>query len=243
MADSDVLRQCAVAAAFAGGIISGATGDYGDAQESASRVLPANYAFAIWLPIYAGAVGYAAHQARPSTRRDPLLRRTGPAAAAAVGLSGLWVRAPRPALQLPLIAATTSAALLAYARAQPADEAERSSSSARWLVRTPLGLFAGWITLAAVAAAAELLADAGIPAPRPGADFWGSAALAATTAAAVRVTRRLPVSAGYPAAVSWGLVGAAARMVSRYPLPGATAALGAGAVALAGIRSSRRYPA
>jgi hypothetical protein len=240
MTDRDVLRQCAVAAAVAGGILSGATGDYGDADESTSRVLPANYAFAIWLPIYAGAVGYAVHQARPSTRRNPLLRRTGAAVAASVGLSGLWVRAPRPLLQVPLILATTSTALLGYARAAPADEAERRSASARWLVRAPLGLFSGWITLAAVAATTELLAAAGTPVPAPGPDVWGSAALAAATAAAAGLTRRLPVSAGYPAAVAWGLAGVAARTAGRYPLPGATAALGAGTVALAGIRSSRR---
>jgi hypothetical protein len=243
MTDRDVLRQCAVAAAVAGGILSGATGEYGDSGRSESRVLPANYAFAIWLPIYAGAVGYTVRQALPSTRRDPLLRRTGAAFAASVGLSGLWVRAPHPGLQLPLIAATTSTALLAYARAAPADDAERASASAGWLVRAPLGLYAGWVTLAAVAATTELFAKAAVPVPWPGADAWGSAALAATAAAAARLARRLPVSAGYPAAVAWGLAGVAVRTAGRYPVPGATAALGSGAVAVAGIRSLRRNAA
>ncbi|MHA7261803.1 hypothetical protein ACX80W_01230 [Arthrobacter sp. TMN-37] len=241
MPDHDLLRQCAVTAAVAGGILSGATGDYGDANESTSRVLPANYAFTIWFPIYAGVLGYAGHQALPAQRRSPLLRRTGGPLAAAVGLSGLWVRAPFPAAQLSLIAATTSAALLGYARAAPADEEERTSVSARWLVRAPLGLFTGWITLAAGAAITELLIRRGVRAPRPGADFWGSALLASLSGAGITVFRRWPVSAAFPTAVAWGLAGTAARTLPRYRLPGLTAALGAGAVAFSGLRAARRH--
>ncbi|MBJ2120143.1 hypothetical protein I6N91_04020 [Arthrobacter sp. MSA 4-2] len=240
MPDRDLLRQCAVAAAVAGGILSGATGHYGDANESTSRVLPANYAFSIWFPIYAGVLGYAGYQALPTERRNRLLRRTGGPAAAAVGLSGLWARTSSPAVQLPLIAATTSAALLGYARATPVDQAEQTSAAARWLVRVPLGLFSGWITLAAGAAVPELLIDRGVRAPRPGADFWGTALLASLAGAAVAVTRRLPVSAAYPAAVAWGLAGTAVRTLPRYRAPGIAAALGAGAVAFAGLRAARR---
>jgi hypothetical protein len=243
MPDRDLLRQCAVAAAVAGGILSGATGDYGDARESTSRVLPANYAFTIWFPIYAGVIGYAGYQALPAQRRNQLLRRTGGPAAAAVGLSGLWVRTSSPAVQLPLIAATTSAALLGYVRAMPVDKAERTSAAARWLVRVPLGLFSGWITLAAGAAVTELLIDRGVRPPRPGADFWGAALLASLAGASVAVTRRIPVSAAYPAAVAWGLAGTAVRTLPRYRAPGIAAALGAGAVAFSGLRAARRNAA
>ena len=79
----DRLRAGAVVAGVVGGLLSGATGDYGDADDSPSRVLPANYAFGVWAPIYAGSLVYAADSLRPSRRGTPLLRRTGwPAAPA-----------------------------------------------------------------------------------------------------------------------------------------------------------------
>jgi hypothetical protein len=65
----DELRQAAVVGAVVGGILSGTSEEYGDAQEGVSRVLPADWAFAIWAPIFAAWLAYAA------TRRD---RRAGP---------------------------------------------------------------------------------------------------------------------------------------------------------------------
>lgn len=88
MSDGDAVRQAVVAAAVGGGFLAGVSGDYGSASQSQSLVLPADYAFAIWAPIYAGVLGQAVYQALPSQRQNPLLRRTGWAAAAAVGLSG-----------------------------------------------------------------------------------------------------------------------------------------------------------
>ncbi|MGY1666312.1 hypothetical protein [Geodermatophilus sp. SYSU D00696] len=166
--DSDDLRRAAVVAGVLGGLVSGATGDYGDAEASDSRVLPADWAFGIWFPVYAGSLAYAAETARPSRRRDPLLRRTGWPAAAAYALAGTWVRL-RPRQQVPVLAATMAAAALAHARAgggpaRPTD---------RWTVRVPLGLFAGWLTLASVAAPTEVLLAEGVrPGPRA-ADAWG----------------------------------------------------------------------
>jgi hypothetical protein len=43
-----------LAAGVVAGLLSGATGDYCDADDSRSRVLPANYAFGVWAPTYAG---------------------------------------------------------------------------------------------------------------------------------------------------------------------------------------------
>ncbi len=136
--DPDRLRAGAVVAGVVGGLLSGATGDYGDADDSRSRVLPANYAFGVWAPIYAGSLVYAADALRPSRRGTPLLRRTGWPAAAAYALAGTWVRLQRPpVLQLPAVAATMAAAATAYGRALPRDDAEASSAVDRWAVRVP----------------------------------------------------------------------------------------------------------
>jgi hypothetical protein len=231
--DGDLLRQVAVASGVVGGLVSGATGDYGDAEESDSRVLPADWAFGIWFPVYAGSLAYAAETARPSRRRDPLLRRTGWPAAAAYALAGTWVRL-RPRQQVPVVAATVAAAALAAARAADAGAAERD----RWTVQRPLGLFAGWLTLAAVAASTEVLLAEGVrPGPRA-ADGWGVAMTGAAAAIASAVTRRVPSSGAYPAAATWGLAAAAVRNAAAgRRLPAVAGALGAGAVAVAGVRT------
>ncbi|MGQ1798649.1 hypothetical protein ACT4S5_16165 [Kocuria oceani] len=239
MGDRDALRQWAVVGAVAGGILSGATGEYGTAQDSESLLVPADWAFAIWGPVYGGIIAYTVHQARPAARADPLLRRTGPAAAGAVALSGLWVRTQgTPWLQLPVIAVTAAAAGTACARAAPADDAERDSAAARWLVRAPLGLFAGWISLATVVATVEALIAAGAVPSGPGRELRDALLLAATAAAAGTVTARRAVPATYPAAVAWGLVGVAARTRGTHRLPAAAALAGAAAVTAAALRST-----
>ena len=184
MVDRDFLRQVTVAAAVSGGFIVGVSGDYGDAAAGPSLVVPAGYAFGIWAPIYVGFFSHAVYQALPARRRDPVLRRTGWATACAVGLSGFWVWAQdAPVLELSLIAVTAAAAVSAYTRAGPVLQAEVVSVRDRWMVRVPLGLFSGWITVATVAGSAEALSrQVSAPpgqAPRPGAQWrwWPRAGL------------------------------------------------------------------
>jgi hypothetical protein len=55
-----------LAAGVVADLLSGATGDYGDADDSRSRVLLANSAFGVWAPTYAGSGAYAAEALRRS---------------------------------------------------------------------------------------------------------------------------------------------------------------------------------
>lgn len=239
----DGLRQAAVIGAVVGGILSGTSEEYGDAEESLSRVLPADWAFAIWAPIFAGWLAYAAHQARPSRRADPLLRRTGWPVAVTTGVAGTWVRLQRrPLLQLPVIAGTTAAAVTAYARAVPASDEQARSPVDRWVVREPVGLTAGWLTLAAVAATTEVLLAIGCRDLWPGERVWGVGMLAAAGAIATTVTLRLPISAGYPAAVTWGLVATSARELPRRPASGIAAATAAVTALTAARRTAGAAP-
>ncbi len=234
--DRDRLRAGAVVAGVVGGLLSGATGDYGDADDSRSRVLPANYAFGVWAPIYAGSLVYAADALRASRR--PLLRRTGWPGAAAYALAGTWVRLQHPpVLQLPAVAATMATAATAYARALPPDDTEAASAVDRWAVRVPLGLFTGWITLATAAATTEVLLAEGVEDPWPGADAWGVVVLGVASGIAAAVTRRVPVSRSYPAVVVWGLTAAAVRTLPRHRVPGLAALAGAAGVLLSARRA------
>jgi hypothetical protein len=105
-------------------------------------------------------------------------------------------------------------------------------------VGAPLGLLAGWITLATVAAFTEVLLAEGVrPGPRA-ADARCVAMTGAATAIAGAVTLRVPSSRAYAAAVTWGLGAAAVRNATRgRRLPAVAGALGAGAVAAAAVRT------
>jgi hypothetical protein len=237
----DRLRQAVVVGSVAGGIVSGATGDYGDASTSPSLILPADYAFTIWGPIYGGSIVYAVQQARPSRSADPLFRRTGWVVAAAYGLAGTWVRAQRhPRLQLALIGATAAATALSYARARPVTPQERLSIQDRWTVRVPVGLFAGWITLATAAGGTEALMAA------RGGDLpvnhkrWAMGVLTVTGAAVATIGVRAPLSLAYPAAVSWGLIGTAVRNIRRSRGSGLLAAAAAAVVTVPAVLNGRR---
>lgn len=238
--DRDTWRQVGVVTAVVGGLGLGASGDYGSAATSQSLVIPADYAFAIWGPVYAGSLVYAVHQARPSRRTDPLLRRTGWPAAAAYASVGTWVWLQDwPVLQMPAIATSMGVAALAYGRAKSASTAEATSPTDRWTVRVPLGLFTGWVTLATAAGTTEALIAAGAGDLWPGRQFWAVAVLGVAGGVATVVTRAVPVSLAYPAAVVWGLVGTVARSLPERLVPGVAAALAAVATLGAALSAHR----
>jgi len=239
--DGDVLRQAGVVTGVVAGLAVGATGDYGSAGDSGSLVIPADYAFAIWAPIYLGSLAYAWHQARPSRRHDPLLRRVGWASALGYLSVGFWVRTD-PAqtfwLTEALVAVSLVSAATAFARLGPAEGADRAE---RWLVRAPLGLFAGWVTLAAAANTTEaLLANDVRELGGLGAEPWAVAVLLVAGGVAAAATLRTRASLAYPAALAWGFVGAAVQQLPRSATVGTTAVAMALTTAAAAWLSSRR---
>ena len=89
----DVVRQVAnvvgavfqIAAPIATGPAIGRISD-----EYSTLVVPADYAFAIWTPIFLLALVYAGYQALPANRENQLLRRIGPFSALAFFANGTW---------------------------------------------------------------------------------------------------------------------------------------------------------
>jgi len=202
-------------------------------------VTPAGYAFAIWGPIFAWCIAYAIWQAMPRHGADPLARRAGWWFAAAMAGNATWAlvfqsggAAWATALILALIAA---AAIVALARAGAFAAPLRQDQ--RWLLAAPLGLLAGWVSVAAFVNLAVALAVSGVAAIRDPAGIAAPALVAAATATALGVIARFRPFTTYAIAVVWGLLAVLAR--NGTDATGLTAGLGALLVAALAWRSAR----
>lgn len=203
----------------------------------------AGYAFSIWSLIYTGLVAYAVWQALPRNRDNPRLAVVGWPSVVAIGGCGLWICASALDLRWASVAIIlVSAAVLIWGlvvlRARP----EPASVGERVFVHWPLGLLAGWLTIAtAINFLTVATADRLIPPGDPTAGLLGVAAVGAATAGVLLRVRLAP----YPLPVIWGLV--AVWVAERAGKPDvALTALGVGAalsvltLVVVGVNARRR---
>lgn len=203
---------------------------------------PADYAFAIWGPIYAGLAGLTAHQALPGETDNPRYTAARPWLAATPAANAAWILLTlnkKDAVAGPLLVGMWGGALglhraLAIGR-------EPAGSTAERVVRLGPSLYAGWLSLALLPTIVNAGLAGGVTATPRTRPIWGAAATAGAAAAGLALTRRLndPVVGGV---FVWGLTGLAVRHVvegrdpkrraqgSRSPLVAAVA----GGLALAG---------
>lgn len=240
--DSDLLAQTAVVTVALAQLPTaalGATGRAGTAtvQELSDSfdiaVVPAGYAFAVWGPIYAGSLALAGYQALPAHRTNPVLRRVRLPFAAACAGNAAWVLLFTSRRYVPALGAiltTLAGSSLAYARAGSGPPLTPTQA---WLVRAPAGALSGWISVATPSGVAITLLSRGHGRLGLGATGWALPVLGAVTGVAAAVTRRLPQSLSYPAAVVWGLAGVAANPRTAPAVRGAAAGGAAVVVATA----------
>ena len=213
----DVARQAlnvvgAVAQVTAGAVVGPGVGAV--ANEHRSSILPGGYAFSIWSLIFLLFAVYAAYQALPSRRADPLLRSIGPWTAAATIGNGVWTllfpnRLFVPAqLLIVMIAVCAIVALLRYAAATTRGRPTRLE---RWVIGLGIGLLGGWITAASFVGFAGTLVALGWGASGDGAAIGGGALLlfGGGVATAVLLAARhgdRVASLAYAGAIIWALV-------------------------------------
>ena len=222
-----------VGALFGSGLLGGspinkAAG--GAFAADATVLAPAGPAFIIWSIIYVGLVLYGLWQLVPAQATKPLHRAVGYGVAASALLNAVWiacVQAWRIAESFVIIVLLLGVLLVTFV--QVCRRPRRGTVAEIVLVDGTIGLYLGWVTIAAAANLAAWLADIGLGAwsEAPGVPgiltLIGAGLIAVFTA--WRGARWAPALA-----TSWGLLWIA---VGRWSLDPAAPAIASTAVVLA----------
>lgn len=155
-----------VAAVFGSGLLGGtpmpkAAG--GAFAADATVLAPAGFAFAIWSVIYLGLVAYALWQLVPAQAAKPLHRAVGYGVAASALLNAVWlacVQAWRIAESFVIIVILLAVLLVTFVRV--CRRPRRGTVAEIVLVDGTIGLYLGWVTVAAAANLAAWLAAVGM---------------------------------------------------------------------------------
>jgi hypothetical protein len=177
---------------------------------------PAGYAFAIWGPIYLwllASTGFGLF----ARADDPDWTATRPPLLISLAIGAIWlpVAEVSPIWATVLIWAMLVTALIALLRTPQND---------RWLLRAPIGLYAGWLTAASSVSVALLGAGYGVAFSQV---TWAviTISIAFVIAMIMILTRKAPGT--YVFAVAWALIGLVVQNMTTIPMIAALAAIGA----------------
>lgn len=196
------------------------------ASDGNTTLRAAGYAFSIWGLIYAGLVGYAIYQALPRNDANPRLAALGWPAAVAIAGCGAWIVASALDLKwLTVLIIGAAAATLTSALWRQARVADVATVGERVLAWWPLGLLAGWLTIASAINLLTVLTAQGLIGPGNAlpAALVGIVAVSAVAAWMLRATRLV----AYAAPVAWGLVAVWVAERADKPLVGGAALVAA----------------
>jgi hypothetical protein len=173
--------------------------------------VPAGYVFSIWGLIYVGLIAFAIFQALPSQRENPRLRSTGGlfllASAANIAWIFLWHYEVFPAT-LAVMLVLLASLIAIYLRLGVGRSAV--SRAETWMVRVPFSIYLGWITVATIANATQLLHFLGWRGGAIGPEVWTVIMLAVAVVVAwlVAITRR---DVAYLLVLVWAFIGIATK--------------------------------
>lgn len=194
------------------------------------KILPANYAFAIWGLIYIGLLAFGVYQVQPAQRHNPRLQRCGYLLVVACAAQCLWIYLFLARL-FPLSTLAMLGILLPLIVMYQRLDIGQSpvSRKVRWLVDIPISVYLGWISVATIVNVAIALYSLNW-------DGWGLApsvwtvlimAVSAAIAALVLVRRR---DLAFPLVIVWALVAIAIRQATVPLIAGAGVLLAIGLI-------------
>lgn len=120
--------------------------------------VPAGYVFSIWGVIYLLLLGFTVYQALPSQRENPALRRIGYWFALGSLANTIWIflwHYEQFALSLVAMVALLISLIVTYLRLDIGRA--KVTTAVKWLVHVPFSVYLGWITVATVANATNVL--------------------------------------------------------------------------------------
>ncbi len=122
-------------------------------------IIPADYAFVIWAPIYLGFLAFAVFQALPAQRLNPRFMRVRLWLAASALLNAAWIAAFNNllfGLSLLIIVGMLVTALVMH---RMLEIGTTKVYGLERVLRLPFSLYAGWLTAATILNTAGVLAD------------------------------------------------------------------------------------
>jgi peptidoglycan/LPS O-acetylase OafA/YrhL len=167
MMNKDVVRQWLVVAAVLVTIIVNALANILPLNGISTREIsdkfqvyfvPAGYVFSIWGLIYLGLVAFAIYQALPAQRENPRLRAIGwpflVSCAANIAWLFLWHYQQFLWTILAMVILLASLLVIYLLMMRGGDAVPPAE---RWLVRLPFSIYLGWISVATIANASDVL--------------------------------------------------------------------------------------
>jgi hypothetical protein len=173
--------------------------------------VPAGYVFSIWGLIYLGLIAYAIFQALPAQRENPRLRSIGGlfllSSVANIAWIFLW-HYEVFAATLPVMLVLLGSLIAIYLRLGTG--LTQVSRAETWMVRVPFSVYLGWITVATVANATQLLYFLGWNGGALGPEVWTVIMLAVAVVLAwlMAITRR---DVAYLLVLVWAFIGIATK--------------------------------
>jgi hypothetical protein len=198
----------------------------------------ASYAFSIWLLIYLALAAYAIYQTLPATANGRWLDRLAWPSVIAMTGCGLWLYASALDLKwATVLVIAFSAAVLVRALWRGGDVGSASTRQMIFIL-WPLGLLAGWLTIATALNLLTVLTAWGAITPES-APVWAGAGILLTALTGLVLTNRTRLLA-YPLPIVWGLAAVYAAERADKPAIALTAAAAAALLlAVALFRSLR----
>lgn len=230
----------AVAQAFAPFLsaITGTGTPIGEQPEFDTPVTPDDYAFIIWSFILPAIIAYGVYQMLPAQRENNLLRRLRPYTLFAFVACTLWsIAAQYLWLWLTVVLMFGILGGLIGALVQLIKSDDKFSIAERGFVVVPISVYAGWITVAAIANTASWLKAAGFSNFILADETWAIIMLVAAGAIAAFVTINSRGNIAYALTIVWALTGVAAANLTEKPNGFSIAAVAAAMIALVSVMS------
>jgi hypothetical protein len=179
------------------------------------KIIPANYAFAIWGLIYLGLFGFALYQFLPQNQENPRLEKLGFALVLASVAQIIWVflfQYQMFFLSLGAMIAILNSLIVAYLRLNIGRV--RVSKQERWYVDLPISIYLGWISVATIVNVALVLENWQWKGGGISPELWTAILLViAGTVASILIIERNEIA--YPFVIMWALCAIAVRQTTQ----------------------------